>query len=185
MDASTFLSPVDTLRAAKLCEDMTVADFGAGSGHFTLAAAQTVGNRASVWAVDGCKDFLSRIKNHATAAGLGNVEVVRGDVEKEGGSNLPAEHFDLVIMSNLLFAVKNKSAAIAEAYRVLRNGGRVLAIDWRDSFNCLGPHPDNVITADDARDLFKSGGFSYVEDIPAGGYHWGFVVRKKPNYSAQ
>jgi hypothetical protein len=43
----------------------------------------------------------------------------------------------------------------------------------------LGPHESQVIKEEDARKLFEDTGFAYVEPVPAGAYHWGFVVRKK------
>ena len=39
-------------------------------------------------------------------------------------------------------------------------------------------HPD-VVSEREARKLFEDGGFAYVEEVSAGAYHWGFVVRKK------
>ena len=178
MEESSFLIPSVTLQAAHLEEGMQVADFGAGSGFFTIAAAGLVGASGVVWAVDMQPELLTRIKNHAEAAHHKNVEIVRGDLEASKGSNLPAEQFDLVIVTNILFSLEDKPALIQEAWRVLKQDGQVLVVDWRDSFDGMGPHQDHIITAGVARDLFEKSGFSYVGDAPAGGYHWGFLVRK-------
>jgi len=179
MAESTFLNPGRAIRLAKIHEGHVVADFGAGSGFFTRAAAREVGEGGEVWAVDIQRDLLPRVKNLSTAENLRNVHVVHGDVETVGGTSLPPEHFDFVIISNLLFSAEHKKEVVAEAKRVLKKVGRALVMDWSGSFGGLGPHEDHVITASEARKLFEEGGFAFVEEVPAGEYHWGFVVRKK------
>lgn len=158
---------------------MIAADFGAGSGFFTRALAREVGDTGQVWAVDTQRDLLSRIKTLAAAEGLTNVEVVHGDVEVVGGSNLPDNHFDFVVVANVLFTLSERGECAAEVRRVLKKGGRALIIDWMDSFGGLGPHKDHCLTGADARTLFENHGLTFVEEVPAGLYHWGFVVRKK------
>ncbi len=185
MAESLFLNPTRALQAAKLHDGQRVADFGAGSGFFTRAAGRLVGGRGLVWAVDVHQEMLPHIKKLALEEGLHNVEVVHGNVESAGGSHLPEENFDLVIMANLLFGVDHKDAVVKEAKRILRPGGRVLVIDWTDSYSGMGPHPDHVITADHAQTLFELGGFEYVEPVAAGSHHWGFLARKKIRGGAQ
>ena len=179
MAESSFLHPTQALRAAKVADGMRVADFGSGSGFFTRAAARLVGQSGLVWAVDAHQDLLSRVKNLSLQEGLHNVEVVHGNVEKKGGSHLPDENFDLVIIANLLFAAEYKEALAKEAHRVLRKGGRVLIIDWTESFGGLGPHPDHVVSADHAQTLFELNGFTRLGAVPAGAYHWGMIMKKR------
>lgn len=179
MRESTFLNPQTTIMAAHVHEGMHVADFGAGSGFFTRAAARDVGENGVIWAVDSQRDLLPRIKTLATAEGLNNVEVIHGDIGREGGSNLPTGTFDLVIATNILFVVEDKGECIAEIRRVLKKGGRVLVIDWSGSWGGLGPHTDHVVTEDAAQKLFEEHGFVVGDQVPAGKYHWGFIARKK------
>lgn len=185
MAESSFLNPRKVMHAVKLHDGDKVADFGAGSGFFAREAARQAGGKGVVWAVDAHQDMLPRLKNHAAEEGLINVEVVHGNVEKEKGSHLPADNFDLVIVANMLFAADHKEMVVKEAKRVLRVGGRVLVIDWKDSFNGMGPHKDHVVSEDHGRTLFELGGFTYVEPVPAGDFHWGFIARKRAPGAAQ
>jgi ubiquinone/menaquinone biosynthesis C-methylase UbiE len=179
MVKSSFLSPKDTIATAKIAEGEKIADFGAGSGFFTRAAAHATGKGGVVWAVDVHRDLLPRIKNVGLAEGLENIEVVHGDCEKHGGSHLPEGSFDLVIAANIFFCAEHKEGLVEEMYRVLRLGGRALVVDWEDSFGGLGPHPDHVVSKEKILKLFEAHHFAYMDAVPAGKYHWGFLVRKK------
>jgi len=175
---SSFLNPSRALSALQLGPGQSVADFDAGAGFFTRAAAREVAP-GTVWAVDANHDALPRLKNLAVAEGLHNVEVVAGNIEKVGGTHLPEGMFDAVIIANSLFAVEDKAATAAEAARVLRPGGRALVIDWEDSFGGLGPHPNHVVSSEQAKSFFESAGLECVGEAPAGAYHWGLLFRKK------
>ncbi len=184
MEESSFLNPTYALSNAGVHEGQEVADFGAGSGFFTRAAARAVGS-GTVWAVDTNGDLLTRIKSLAIAEGLHNVEILRGNIESPAGCGLPAEHFDVVIAANILFSAHNKTQLVKEMHRVLKKAGRALVTDWSSSHGGLGPHPDHVVREPQARELFEDNGFTYMGPIRAGAYHWGFTVRKKSVKSAQ
>ncbi len=179
MEESLFLNPTKVIEAAGVHEGMQIADFAAGSGFFTRAAARKVEPQGTVWAVDIQQDLLPHIKHLALAEGLKNVEVIHGDVTDQDGSHLPPASFDMVIAANILFVVEDKRGLLSEINRVLKVNGRALLIDWSGSYGGLGPHPKHVVTSDSAQSLCKEGGFSVIQDIPAGAYHWGFMVRKK------
>lgn len=158
---------------------MHVADLGAGSGFFARAAARLVGEQGLVWAVDLNRELLPRIQNLALGEGLRNVEVMCGDLEKEQGTHLPEGSIDFVILTNVLFAIDNKYTLLQEVRRILRPGGRVLVADWSGTHGGLGPQATAVVERAAARDMCAAAGLSHERDVPAGAYHWGFIVRKK------
>src|SRR3989304_6670235 len=127
-----FTNPVKNLKALGLRENDIVADLGAGTGFYAVAAGRMV-PQGKVYAVDVQKDFLMTIKSKAREANLPNVETLWGDVEKLGGTKIGDEVVDVVIASNILFQVENQERFLEEAKRILKPGGRVLLVDWSDS----------------------------------------------------
>jgi ubiquinone/menaquinone biosynthesis C-methylase UbiE len=121
---------------------------------------------------------LVNIKDAAAAKGLKNVEVIWGDIERLGGTKIKDASADAVVISNVLFQAEDKKGLLLEAKRVLKAGGKLLLVDWRESFSNLGPAPESVVTADAARALCEREGFVLKKEIPAGEHHYGFIMLK-------
>lgn len=173
-----FSDPVKNIEQCGIQAGMEIADFGSGSGHYALAGAKALMSTGCVYAIDAQKDLLTKLKNHATREGLYNVEVIWGDIEKPNGTKLRDASIDLVFLSNILFQVEDRDAVIKEVKRVLKPGGRVLLVDWADSFGGIGPTPKMVITKDKAREIFDTSGFHMDREVTAGSHHYGFIFKK-------
>ena len=175
-----FSDPTHNIEQFSLQYGMRVADFGSGSGFYSIAAARAVGPHGHVYAVDVQKDLLSKLKNDAMKAGLVNIEVHWGDIEKLGGSKLKDASIDAVIMSNVLFQMPDKQTPVLEAKRILHpHTGKVLVIDWNDSGGGVGPQGSHLFSLDAARALFEKAGFSFDSSISAGDHHYGLIFRMK------
>ena len=74
-----------------------VADVGAGSGFFSMMMAREVGPGGLVYAVDIAANFVDASVQRAQDAGLHNV---RGVVNDQRGTGLPADSVDLVFISD-------------------------------------------------------------------------------------
>jgi ubiquinone/menaquinone biosynthesis C-methylase UbiE len=160
-------------------EGAVVADLGVGSGHYAYALSESVGASGKVFAIDIQKGLIERLKKEVEGKGIKNIEIVWGDVEIVGGTKLREASLDTVIISNILFQVDSKAGLVHEASRILKLGGRVLLIDWKESFNGLGPQPGMVVDEEMARRLFETGPFEYKKSIEAGEHHYGMVFEKK------
>lgn len=156
-----------------------VADFGAGSGYHSIPLAEFVGPAGRVYAIDIQRDLLERALGHAKEQGFDNVEIITSNLEKERGSMLPDEHVSGVIASNVLFQTENPEKLIREMARVLRSGGRALVIDWKDSYNNLGPRPRDIFPQHAAHPLCESCGLRLVGEVPVGDHHWGLLFQKQ------
>lgn len=174
-----FSNPEHSIEQFGLSDGMVVADLGAGSGHYSIAAARAVAPRGKVYALDVQKDLLERLKKHAVQQQVRNIDVLCGDLEHLGGSKIREFSCDAAIASNILFMLEDRKAFLVEARRILKSGGKLLLVDWSASFSGMGPHADHVIYKDDAMKLALSAGFTFEKEIDAGSHHYGIIFRNK------
>jgi len=172
-----FSDPVNNLKQFDLRENMIVADLGAGSGFYAVAAAKMV-PMGKVYAVEILPDLVTAVRNKAKEAHVSNLEVLVGDLEEDHGSKLADATANRVIASNILFQLDRKDDFIKEIKRVLRPDGQVLLVDWSEG-GLMGPRQDAVISKETAREMFEIRGFEFVRDIDAGEYHYGMIFETK------
>ena len=169
-----FSDPLKNLKAIPLKEDDVVADMGAGTGYYSIAAG-TLSPRGKVYAIEIEKDYLETIKIKVRDAHLSNVEIISGDVEKLGGTKINDHVATVVVVSNILFQVEKKDIFLKEVKRVLRPKGKVLLVDWSpNSFI----HKKAVIPKNEARAMFEENGFVFEREINAGEHHYGMILNK-------
>lgn len=173
-----FSNPVKNVEEFDLNPGFKVADFGSGSGFYVMEAAKKVGDKGKVYAIDVQKDLLNKLKDEAIKSNLFNVEIVWSDLDEVKGSGLTDNFLDAVIASNILFQISDKKVLVAEIWRVLKKGGRVLAVDWLDSFGGLGPQSSDIFSKEEAEDLFKKFGFEKVIELGEIDHHWAIIFRK-------
>ncbi len=169
----TFTDPLTTVLQLGLKEGMTVADFGAGSGHYAICAANIVGTTGRVYAVDVQQDVLTRLQAEAKQRSL-PIETLWADIE-HAGTPLADASMDAVLLSNVLFQVRDQARVLQEARRVLKPGGKILVVDWSGGFGGIGPHKDHVLSKEKAESLLAGAGFVKQKDVQAGAHHYAFV----------
>ncbi|HVY35675.1 MAG TPA: class I SAM-dependent methyltransferase [Candidatus Paceibacterota bacterium] len=173
-----FMNPAQMLAACNLQTTDAVADFGAGSGFLSKAAAALV-PQGSVFAIEIHREIVTRLARDAEESHLDNLHVLWGDIELPGGTRLDNESVNFVIISNVLFHLDDKIACINEAKRILKPGGRLLVVDWSESFAGLGPQPSAVVNKQMAEELCARAGLAKVSDtLPAGDHHYAILFKK-------
>jgi ubiquinone/menaquinone biosynthesis C-methylase UbiE len=170
-----FSNPQNVLSKMHIDPGMVVADFGCGAGHYSLVASPIVGPSGKVFAFDIQKDLLGRLKNIADSDNIQNIQCVWSDLDEPNSTKLRTQSVDRVLMTNVLFQVEDKKAMIREAKRILKSNGKVLVVDWEDSFGGLGPSKANVLTQEIMVQLFQEEGFKLEKEIDAGEHHYGLI----------
>lgn len=172
---AAFLEPEKVLDEIELRDDMIAAEFGCGSGGFIIPLAKRLeGGR--VYGLDIQEEALSALKGKLDREGLANVEVKRCDIEAPEGSTLPANSLDLVLIPNVLFQVEDKEQVLKEAVRVLREGGKILVVDWLPKAP-IGPK-EGRISPDELKEIAKELKLKLEKEFEAGKYHYGLVFAK-------
>ena len=104
----------------------TVVDLGSGAGFDALLAASMVGPDGKVVGIDMTPAMLAKARRNAELLGLDNVEFCEGYLEALPLSDAMA---DVVISNGVVNLCPDKTTALAEAFRILRPGGRVQMAD--------------------------------------------------------
>jgi len=107
---------------AELREGETVLDLGSGGGLDVLLSARRVGPAGRAYGLDMTDEMLGVARANAREAGVVNAEFLQGHIE---AIPLPDQSVDVIISNCVINLSGDKTAVLAESFRVLRPGGRL------------------------------------------------------------
>jgi len=115
-----FQNPRRSLEKARLREGMSVVDYGCGPGSFTIPAAELVGGKGKVFAVDIHPLAIRAVKQKASRKGLENVEtlLVRGY-----DTGIEESSIDRVLLIDTIHLIEDPDALFREVHRMLKPNG--------------------------------------------------------------
>jgi SAM-dependent methyltransferase len=179
------------LAVADLHPGENVLDLGSGGGLDVLLSARRVSPGGTAYGLDASTDMLALARANAAAAGVTNASFLPGHIED---IPMPSGHVDVVISNCVINLSTDKPRVLAEAFRVLRPGGRlgvsdVIAgegtdpaqrTDAEQQVGCL----NGTLTQAQYHDLLRAAGFTGITITPtydaAPGLHAAIIQATKP-----
>ena len=172
------------LRLARVATGESVLDVGCGTGTLAIAAKRHVGTNGTVHGVDASPEMIARAEKKAKKAGV-EVFVRQGLAE---ALPVPDAQFDVFLSTVMLHHIPRKARleCAKQMRRVLKPGGRVLAVDFggmvdhKRTFLSHFHRPHGHVSAQDIIALLSEAGLNTIESGPVGVRDLHFVLATSP-----
>ena len=149
-------------------------DIGCGDGFFTLIAAEVVGERGLVHAVDVDATAIASMRNRALEKGLKNLDLKVGAAEETVFCDGCA---DVVFYSIVLHDFKDPAKVLRNAKRMVKTTGKLVNLDWKRQAMPFGPPVQIRFSQEEVATLIKAAGFTIESVRDAGKYQYLIIAR--------
>jgi ubiquinone/menaquinone biosynthesis C-methylase UbiE len=168
-------NPEDVLKDIGLRSGMVFMDIGCGDGFFSILAAQVVGAKGKVNAVDADASAIESLKRKAIQRGLNNVFAKVGTAEQTVFCDQCA---DIIFFSIVLHDFADPQKVLLNAKRMLKPSGKLANLDWKKQPMPFGPPIKIRFSEKKASNLIKNAGFEIERTKDAGNYQ--YIITARP-----
>lgn len=167
------------LAKAQIGPKMKVADFGCGTtGHFVFPVSKLVGKDGVVYAVDILKTALETINRRIKVENATNIRTVWSDIEVFGATNIEAGSIDIALLMNALHTSAKRAEILRECSRVLKKGGKLVVVEWKNVASPFGPPPEERVNEENLKKAAERLGYKFEEEFTVGPFHFGLIFIK-------
>ncbi len=170
-DRYELLQPTRTLRKFGLGPGMTFVDIGAGTGFFSRTAADIVGEKGIVYALDMSSEMLEILNRNGTRK---NMRVLQSE---EYRMPLPDEVGDVTLLSTVVHENTDAKRLLAEAARVTKKSGAIAIIEWKKQHEEIGPAKAERLGQEELLPLLSP--YEIIEQGDLNKSHYFMLIRRK------
>ncbi|BCM90040.1 ubiquinone/menaquinone biosynthesis C-methyltransferase UbiE [Abditibacteriota bacterium] len=168
-------NPREIVAAAQIRPGARIAEIGCGTGWFSFELERATRPRGMVYALDKLPAMLQILETKRQ-----NYERILTLPCGENDFELDDGEVDVIFHANVLHECENPELHLKEAYRVLKNGGRIVVIEWTWADEESQPGPPNTrrLEVQTTHDLLGKAGFSVQSAGDVGPYHYVIIAQK-------
>ena len=164
-----FLPPYEILKKLGLQEGDIIADIGCGIGYFSIPAADIVGLKGIVYAMDVELEMVEETERWAAENGMTNIRpIVTDEYDMKVGDSTVSFAFACLV----LHEVEDRIRFIREAKRILKDNGRIVIVEWIKKESDWGPSTDHRLESGYMIQVLQDCGFKNVSTTDINEYFY-------------
>jgi len=167
------------LTKAGIEEGMKVADLGCGTtGHFVFPAADLVGEKGIVYAIDILKTAIEAINRRIKQEKARNIKTIWSNLEIFNATKIESGSIDIVLLINTLYQSHKRVEILREAARLLKKGGKLVVVEWKNIALPFGPPLDERVQVEFLKKGALKFGLELEKEFFVGHFHFGLIFIK-------
>jgi len=176
---NVLIDPQTIIEKCEIGDRMRVADLGCGgSGHFVFPIANVIGENGIIYAVDILKNNLANIDKRAKQENLKQIKTIWSNLEIFKATKIENASLDVGLLINVLYQSNKREEMIREAIRMVKKGGKLLIVDWKNTRSPFGPSLEERVNKENLVIVCQRLGMELLEEFNTGEYHFGLVFLK-------